>query len=469
MVFSSIPFLFYFLPLVTIIYYAVPFRWKNTVLVIFSLIFYALGEPVYILIMLACITINYIAAILVEQHWLNFHKLWMIIAVSASLGLLGFYKYSDFFISQFNTLTGLNIPLLELSLPIGISFFTFQALSYTVDVYRGTVKAERNPIDFTAYVSMFPQLIAGPIVRYTTVINELHKREITFDCFVKGSMRFLRGLFKKVLIADAIGVMWANISADISSLSVASAWLGVTGFTLQLYFDFSAYSDMAIGMGRMLGFYFDENFNYPLTAVSITDFWRRWHISLSSWFRDYAYIPLGGNRGGKWKHIRNLLIVWSLTGMWHGASWNFILWGLYYGVLLILEKYVWSKAWERLPRPLRHFVTLILVVVGFEFFVFDDFSVMTEYLSVMFGLSGHSLFDTFFVWQTVNFLPVLLAACILATPVVSLIRKKTDASSDENIRKIAGISVCAGYVLLFVLSVAAIVNNSYSPFLYFRF
>ena len=467
-VFSSIPFLFYFLPLVMAIYYAVPFRWKNTVLVIFSLIFYALGEPVYILIMLTCIGVNFIAALLVERQWLNCRKLWMILAVSASLGLLGFYKYSDFLIAQINAVTGADIPSLALSLPIGISFFTFQALSYSVDVYRGRVKAEHSLIDFTAYVSMFPQLIAGPIVRYTTVINELHERKINFDGFSKGIMRFLRGLFKKVLIADTIGVMWANISSDISSLSVASAWLGVIGFTLQLFFDFSAYSDMAIGMGHMLGFYFDENFNYPLTAVSITDFWRRWHISLSSWFRDYVYIPLGGNRGGKWRHIRNLLIVWSLTGLWHGASWNFILWGMYYGVLLIMEKYVWGKLWERLPRAVRHILTLMLVVVGFEFFVFDNFGIMTEYLGIMFGLSGHSLFDSFFIWQTVNFWPVLLAACLLATPLVAYLRNKLD-STDGRMTKIANVTVSAGYIVCFILCVAAIVNHSYSPFLYFRF
>lgn len=469
MVFSSIPFLFYFLPAVMLIYYVVPFRWKNTVLVIFSLIFYALGEPVYILIMLACIAVNFTAGLLVERQWLHFRKLWMVMAVSVSLGMLVFYKYSDFIIEQINVLTGAHIPLLQLSLPIGISFFTFQALSYTVDVYRGTVKAEKSLIDFTAYVSMFPQLIAGPIVRYTTVISELHKREITFDGFAKGSMRFLRGLFKKVLIADTIGMMWSNISADISSLSVAAAWLGVTGFTLQLFFDFSAYSDMAIGMGRMLGFYFDENFNYPLTAVSITDFWRRWHISLSSWFRDYVYIPLGGNRGGTWRHIRNLLIVWSLTGLWHGASWNFILWGMYYGVLLILEKYVWGKAWERMPRVIRHILTLLLVVVGFEFFVFDDFGTMTQYLSVMFGLSGHRIFDSFFVWQVSNFWSVLLAAALLATPLVSRLREKFDAKAGNRLAKVGNVSVSAGYIVLFILCVAAIVNHSYSPFLYFRF
>ena len=469
MVFSSIPFLFYFLPVVMAVYYAVPFRFKNTVLVVFSLLFYALGEPVYILVMLACIGVNFAAGLLVEKQWLGCRRLWMVLAVTVSLGLLGFYKYAGFLIDQVNALTGAGIPPLKLSLPIGISFFTFQALSYTVDVYRGTVSAERNPIDFTAYVSMFPQLIAGPIVRYTTVIRELHAREVTLDGFVKGGLRFLRGLFKKVLIADALGVMWAEISADIASLSVGAAWLGVTGFTLQLFFDFSAYSDMAIGMGRMLGFYFDENFHYPLTAVSITDFWRRWHISLSTWFRDYVYIPLGGNRGGRWKHIRNLLIVWSLTGFWHGASWNFLLWGLYYGVLLILEKYVWGRAWEKLPLFLRHALTVALVVIGFEFFVFDDFGEMARYLGVMFGLSGKPLTDTFLLWELVNFWPVLLAAGVLATPFASSLRKKVDGCGREKLLKAADIAVSAGYVLLFVLSVAAIVNHSYSPFLYFRF
>ncbi len=469
MVFSSIPFLFYFLPIVLILYYLVPFRFKNLVLLVFSLIFYAWGEPVYILIMLATILINYGAGRLIESKALGHRKLWMVIAVVVSLAMLAYYKYTDFFIRQINIIPGVNIPPLGVELPIGISFFTFQALSYSVDVYRGTAKAEKNVINFAAYVSMFPQLIAGPIVRYVTVSEELHKRDITFEGFATGSMRLLRGIFKKLLLADALGVLWSAVSADIPSLSVATSWLGVIAFTMQLYFDFSAYSDMAIGMGWMMGFHFDENFNYPLTAISVTDFWRRWHISLSSWFRDYVYIPLGGNRGGKARHIRNLLIVWMLTGMWHGAAWNFILWGVYYGVLLILEKYIWGEALKKLPVFVQHIYTLFIVVVGFEFFVFEDFGQLTSYLGRMFGFGGAALADGAFLYYLLSFGVVLLAAALLATPIATKIRERISACGNEKVITACNVALGAGYILLFVVCIAAIVNNSYSPFLYFKF
>lgn len=468
MVFSSIPFLFYFLPIVLALYYIVPFRFKNLVLLLFSLVFYAWGEPVYICIMLVNIIINHAAGLLIANKALGHRKLWLIIAVTASLAMLGFYKYTDFFLTQINLIPGVDIPMLNVELPIGISFFTFQALSYSVDVYRGTAKAEKSIINFAAYVSMFPQLIAGPIVRYITVSEELHKRDITFDGFALGSMRFLRGVFKKLLLADTLGALWGAVSADISTLSVATSWLGVIAFTMQLYFDFSAYSDMAIGMGRMMGFNFDENFNYPLTAISVTDFWRRWHISLSTWFRDYVYIPLGGNRGGTFRHIRNLLIVWMLTGMWHGAAWNYILWGVYYGVLLILEKYIWGNALKKLPVVLQHIYTLFIVVVGFEFFVFEDFSQLTAYLGKMFGI-GAPIADSAFMYYLLSFGVVLVAAALLATPIATKIRERVSACGNEKVITACNAALGVGYVLLFVVCIAAIVNNSYSPFLYFKF
>ncbi len=467
MVFSSIPFIFFYLPIVLALYYLVPFKYKNALLLAFSLVFYAWGEPVYIVIMLADILVNYIAGLLISKKALGHSRLWLVLAVTTSLALLGFYKYAGFILDQINLIPGANITVPDITLPIGISFFTFQALSYSVDVYRGTVKAEKNIVAFAAYVSMFPQLIAGPIVRYSTVSEELHHREINFQGFSMGAMRFLRGLFKKVLIADTLGLLWNTLSADIASLSVLSAWLGVIAFTLQLYFDFSGYSDMAIGMGRMMGFTFEENFKYPLAAVSVTDFWRRWHISLSGWFRDYVYIPLGGNRCGKARHICNLLIVWGLTGLWHGAAWNYILWGLYYGVLLVLEKYVWGKALDKLPRILRHVYTLLIVVVGFEFFVFEDFGQLTAYLGRMFG--GAPLMDDALLYYLINFGLVLAAACLLAAPAASKVKEKVLAADKPALTAACGAVLSAGYVLLFILSVAAMVNSSYSPFLYFRF
>ena len=469
MVFSGIPFLFFFLPLVLALYYIVPFRFRNAVLLVFSLVFYAWGEPVYILIMLACILVNYLCGRLIDAKALGRRKLWLVLSLVISLGMLGVYKYGGFAVSQLNLIPGVNLPPCDLPLPIGISFFTFQALSYCVDVWRGDVKAEKNLVNFAAYVSMFPQLIAGPIVRYSTVSEELHAREITFDGFSSGIMRFMRGLFKKVLIADVLGVMWAQVSAEIENLSAAAAWLGIIAFTLQLYFDFSGYSDMAIGMGRMMGFTFEENFNYPLTAVSVTDFWRRWHISLSSWFRDYVYIPLGGNRGGTWKHIRNLLAVWLLTGLWHGAAWNFVLWGLYYGVLLICEKYIWGRALEKLPAFLRHIYTLLIVVTGFEFFVFDDFGKMGSYLGRMFCTAGNPAAGSDFLYYVTGFGVVIALACVLSTPLASTVRKCIDGCGSRVTKGICNGAVSIGYILLFVICVAAMVNDSYSPFLYFRF
>lgn len=540
MVFSSIPFLFYFLPLCLILYYLVPFRWKNYVLLAFSLLFYAWGEPVYILLMIFETLSDYTLGRCMaraDQHP-ALRRLCLLLSIFIDLGCLGFFKYADFLVETVNALAGTSITPLHLGLPIGISFFTFQTMSYTIDLYKREVNVEKNYFYYLTYVSMFPQLIAGPIVRFSTVNEELHARAITFDGFVQGGLRFLQGLFKKVLLANTIGSVWELIKASAFTLgpatttatanagaasavtalttvlgpgadiSVLGAWLGGLCFTLQLYFDFSAYSDMAIGMGRMLGFHYLENFNYPLSSVSVTDFWRRWHISLSTWFRDYVYIPLGGNRHGKLKQLRNMFIVWFLTGLWHGAAWNFVLWGLYYGVLLAFEKDVWGKALQRLPRLLQHLYALLIVVFGFIIFVFDDMAELREYIRILFGMAGVPLVNRTLFWYLRNNFALLLIGCLLAFPIYPWGKAKlqkqlaisishaaesvqpcddaTALASDSGAveissqrpaaiartRRIVTLSTVLttlGYLALFLLTVAYLVNDTYNPFLYFRF
>lgn len=358
---------------------------------------------------------------------------------------------------------------LGLGLPVGISFFTFQTMSYSIDLYRRQVPVEKSYLNYLTYVSMFPQLVAGPIVRYSTVNEELQERKIGKEGIEEGLFRFMQGLFKKVLIANQAGALWEEIRAlEAGQASVATAWLGAAAFTLQLYFDFSAYSDMAIGMGRMLGFHFPENFNYPLSSVSVTDFWRRWHISLSTWFRDYVYIPLGGNRKGTAKHLRNMLIVWFLTGLWHRAARNFVLWGLYYGVLLALEKYVWGRALESLPKAVRHLYALLIVVVGFVIFVFDDMEALGVYFRAMAGCAGNSLWGTECLWYLQNYMAVLLPAVLLAFPLYPWVKEKIRTMGSRG-RTAAALVSMAGYVLLFLVTVAFLVNDTYNPFLYFRF
>lgn len=471
MVFSSIPFLFFFLPICLGLYYVVPFFLKNGILLVFSLLFYAWGEPVYVLLMLAAAAVSYIGALLMEHFGTTQGKRRFFFALTLILNLsaLLFFKYTDFAITTVNSLFHTDVPLLGLGLPVGISFFTFQMMSYNIDLYRGEVKLERNYLTYLMYVSMFPQLIAGPIVRFSTVSKELHQRKIDWTGFRDGLLRFMQGLCKKVLIANQIGMMWQEIQQLAQlQVSVAEAWLGAAAFTLQLYFDFSAYSDMAIGIGWMLGFHFPENFKYPLSAVSVTDFWRRWHISLSTWFRDYVYIPLGGNRGGVARHLRNILIVWMLTGLWHGAAWNFVLWGLYYGVLLLLEKYVWGKALEKLPVILRHLYALFIVVVGFVVFSFDDMGALWHYLCGMFGGNGGVLLGTDVLWHIRNYGAVILTAVLLAFPVYPKILAygKKHGERAHAIWTVAGM---IGYLLCFLLTAACLVSDTYNPFLYFRF
>ena len=421
MIFSSIPFLFFFFPFFLLIYYLVPFKYKNIILLIFSLIFYAWGEPIYILLMIFSSIVDYMNGIMIEKYWNDSKrkKIFMTLSVVINLSLLGFFKYADFLISSINNFFNVSIPLLKLGLPIGISFFTFQTMSYSIDVYRGEVKAEKNFFTFMTYVSMFPQLIAGPIVRYETVSKELYEREINFKHFSNGLLRFMRGLFKKVLIANNVGYLWSVMSTT-SNLSVMGAWLGIVAFTFQIYFDFSGYSDMAIGMGKMLGFNYLENFNYPYIAKSITDFWRRWHISLSSWFRDYVYIPLGGSRVKRIINIRNILIVWMLTGLWHGASWNFVLWGAYYGILLILEKFVLKKYIDKLPNFFKHLYTIILVLIGWLIFAFEDMNMLVSYAKTMLGLNGKFINSTF-VYYFTNYFIILVIATIFSMPIIKKI------------------------------------------------
>lgn len=471
MVFSSIPFLFFFLPLCLILYYAVPFSWKNGILLFFSMLFYAWGEPRYICLILIGTFIDYVNGLLMEKYGdtRTKRRIFLCCSVTVNLLILGFFKYADFVIVSLNAGLGLQISPLGLKLPVGISFFTFQTMSYVIDLYRGEVKAEHNYFRYLTYVSMFPQLVAGPIVRFADINAELRERKISFQMFENGICRFLQGLLKKVLLANQIGALWESIKVmEVAQISVVTAWLGALAFTLQLYFDFSAYSDMAIGMGEMLGFHFNENFNYPLSAVSVTDFWRRWHISLSTWFRDYVYIPLGGNRVGTVKHLRNMFVVWFLTGLWHGAAWNFVLWGLYYGVLLTLEKYVWGKKLEKLPVFVQHLYAIGIVVFGFVIFTFDNMSEMLEYIRAMFALAGNGFFSTECIWYIGNYGVILGVACILAFPIYPWVCGKV-----QHKRKIVG-TMCSvvsvvGYLVLFMLAISSLVSDTYNPFLYFRF
>lgn len=470
MVFSSTAFIFFFLPVFLVLYYVFPGRAKNVVLLLFSLLFYAWGEPVYILLMLISSMVDYIDGRL-QEHFEGSKakkRLCLAVALIINLGLLAFFKYADFAVGIFRSVSGLDIALPGIALPIGISFYTFQTVSYSIDVYKGRIKAEHNYFDYLTYVCMFPQLIAGPIVRFTSVQEELKKRKVNESGFVSGFHRFLLGLFRKLLIADECGALWEAVR-NAQGISAVTAWLGILAFTLQLYFDFSAYSDMAIGLGEMLGFHFPENFNYPLAATSITDFWRRWHISLSSWFRDYVYIPLGGNRVSVPKHLRNMFIVWFLTGLWHGASWNFVLWGLYHGVLLTLEKYIWGKGLQKLPKLFQHLYAIVIVVVGFGIFTFDDLGELAAYFPQLICLKDNAFFGAEFMWYAGNYAPFLLAAIILAFPVYPAVKKKLADSHNAYRKKLIELCGTLVMIVLFLLSVACMVRDSYSPFLYFRF
>jgi alginate O-acetyltransferase complex protein AlgI len=464
MVFSSLIFLFFFLPAVLLLYYCSPGRAKNLVLFLTSLVFYAWGEPVYIVIMLISTATDYSFGLLLSNTKRSpLQRKWIVgSSIIVNLVLLSYFKYADFLINNVNSLLGTSIPLTDLALPIGISFYTFQSISYIIDVYRGTAKAQRNWIDFATYVALFPQLVAGPIVQYTTIAEQLRKRKVTTEMFAEGVRRFIIGLAKKVLLANNIGLLWHAISStDAGALPVLTAWLGIIAFAFQIYFDFSGYSDMAIGLGLMFGFRFNENFNKPYIAQSITDFWRRWHISLSSWFRDYVYIPLGGNRRGLGNQLRNILIVWILTGIWHGASWNFVLWGLYFGMILIFEKWVGLKLLSNSPRWVRHVYALVLILVGWVLFAFDELPLVSMYLSAMIGLNGLPLWDNGTLYYAYTNAILLLLLVIASLP-----WKMMPQSDGSSLRPILSFVWCG---MLFFLSVSYLVDATFNPFLYFRF
>ena len=467
LVFSSLLFLFTYLPVVLLAYYLSPLKWRNGVLLLFNLIFYGWGEPVYIVIMFLSIAIDYTHGMLVEKCKKKGNDRGARMAVASSvifnLALLFFFKYWDFLAGSLAAL-GLDfMPILGVSLPIGISFYTFQTMSYTIDVYRGDTGVQRNIINFGTFVTLFPQLIAGPIIKYKDLGEQLDHRDHTAERFASGVEIFVVGLGKKVLLANNLGQLWDAYKAlPAAELTVLGAWLGVVAFSLQLYFDFSGYSDMAIGLGRMLGFEFLKNFDYPYISRSITEFWRRWHISLGSWFREYVYIPMGGNRVSKGRLCFNLLVVWGLTGIWHGASWNFLLWGLYFGVLLMLEK-LWLKGWiDRWPRVLQHVYTLFLVLVSWAIFAVEDFGQLGGYLAAMFGLSGRGLADGAFGYYLRSYGPSLLAACVASTPLMAGLWRRLPRRAEAALLPVvllAGLLLCTAYL----------VDATYNPFLYFRF
>ena len=467
MLFSSITFLFIFLPLTLLLYYLVPFRMKNYVMLAASLIFYAWGEPVYIILMILSIILNYFCGqdIYEKRDNARAMKMSLMFGVVMNLLILGFFKYYGLLMDTVNAILPIDIPYRVLALPIGISFYTFQAMSYLIDVYRKEVKPQENILYFALYISMFPQLIAGPIVRYIDIEEQLKERSINPNKFGEGAMYFIRGLAKKVVLANTFGAVYEQVAAmQMGSFSTLTAWVGAIAYAFQIYFDFGGYSDMAIGLGKMFGFEFLPNFNYPYIAKSITDFWRRWHISLSTWFREYVYIPLGGNRCTPSRHILNLLIVWML---WHGAQWNFMFWGLYYGVILILEKYLWGSKIEKLPSAVQHIYAFVLVLFGWVFFFSPTLGYAGQYLKVMFGIGANGIFDKqgFFMIFT-NWLLIVIAILASAPRGYKLLKKITGCWQSEEVRAIV---TCAVYIAMFLLCIAFLVTETYNPFLYFRF
>ena len=461
MVFSSITFLFYFLPIVLGIYYIVPNKLKNIILLLSSLFFYFYGEPTYVLIMIFSIITTYIFGILIDKYK-KYSKLFLILSICTSVGILVYFKYTNFLIENINLLLKNKIDFIYVALPIGISFYTFQLISYIIDVYRGQAKVQKNFLKLAMYISLFPQLIAGPIVRYTTIEEQLETRKYSISKFALGVRRFIIGLGKKVLIANILGEV-CNIFITSNDTSTLFYWLYGISNMLQIYFDFSGYSDMAIGLGKMLGFEFLENFNYPYIATSITDFWRRWHISLSSWFRDYIYIPLGGNRVNKMKWIRNILIVWLLTGLWHGAAWNFIIWGLYFGILLIIEKIFLGKYLNKLPNFLSRIYVLLIVMISFIIFSGNEPSQIITNITGLVGLQNHQFISDESIYYLKSYAVVLIVGIIGATPLLKNI------TSNTRIQKIVNILEPLYLLMILILSTSYIIDSSFNPFLYFRF
>jgi len=461
MIFSSITFLFYFLPIVLGLYYIVPHKIKNIVLLISSLVFYAYGEPKYVVIMLLSILATYICGILMDKYEKH-KKIFLTISICISIGLLTYFKYINFIIKNINLWLSNKIDFIYVVLPIGISFYTFQLISYIIDVYRGDAKVQKNILKLAMYISLFPQLIAGPIVRYTTIEEQIEKREYSFEKFANGIRRFIIGLGKKVLIANVLGELnTAFLSTN--DTTIIFYWLYAISGMLQIYFDFSGYSDMAIGLGKMFGFDFLENFNYPYIATSITDFWRRWHISLSSWFRDYIYIPLGGNRVSKIKWLRNILAVWLLTGLWHGAAWNFIIWGLYFGILLIIEKIFLNKYLEKLPKAITRIYTLLIVMISFIIFNGESTVQILQNIGGLVGINCSGLVSQESLYYFKSYLIVLLIGFIGATPIMKNIMNK------EKIHKVTNILEPIFLLLILTICTSYIIDGSFNPFLYFRF
>ena len=464
MVFSSLVFMFAYLPITLLAYYLVPRQGRNIFLFIVNLIFYGWGEPKLVLLMVFNIFFNYIGGWLVDKYRADAKKkkLFLILTCVLDIGILAVFKYTGMITETLNMLPFLNIPELQISLPIGISFYTFQTMSYVIDVYRDDAPVSKNFINFGTYVALFPQLIAGPIVRYRDVAEQLVNRRETLEMFTKGVKLFMVGLAKKVIIANTMGTLTTNIFATTDENGVVGTWVGMIAYTFQIYFDFSGYSDMACGLGNMMGFEFLKNFNYPYIAKSITDFWRRWHISLSTWFKEYVYIPLGGNRKGVKRQILNLLIVWGLTGLWHGAAYNFVLWGLYYGLLLILEKFVLKKYLDRLPSFVQHIYTLFIIIIGWGLFYFTDVGQLGEFMVDLFnfgnGICGNQAFNLI-----MSNLPMLIIAAVASTPLATTLYTRFEHT---RFMWIPETLYCMGVL---AVSTASLVNQSYNPFLYFRF
>lgn len=464
MVFSSLSFLFFFLPLLLVIYYISKDNYKNYILLVFSLIFYSWGEPVYVLLMILSIIINYIVAILIDKYKdKKIKKMILIIGIFIDIGLLFYFKYSNFFIDILNNIFGLSYKITEIVLPIGISFYTFQEISYLVDVYLKRIKVQKNIFNLGTYISFFPQLIAGPIVRYKDIEKQLKKRSHTFEKFTEGIRRFMIGFCKKVLIANNAAIICNTIfnSYELESYKGIILIIGIISFTIQIYYDFSGYSDMAIGLAKMFGFELLENFNYPYIATSIKDFWKRWHISLSSWFKDYIYIPLGGSRVSIIKYIINILIVWLLTGLWHGANWNFIIWGLYYAILLLIEKLL-RKYTIKIPTIFKWIFTFVLINIGWLIFKIEDINTLLIVFKNILIFDESNLF--LFIskeFSLINQLIFVIIGLIFMFPIYKKLKEK----NNNIINWILDITIC----LLFILSICSLISNSYNPFIYFRF
>ena len=461
MLFSSIPFLYFFLPAVMITYFAVPRKWKNTVLLLFSLLFYGWGEPKLLFLMVFTIVLFYGCGLAIGRAGEKRQKkFWLLVSTIISVALLGLFKYADFFIGTFNSLTGLGIPMLRLALPVGISFYTFQCLSYTIDVYRGEVLPQKNMLSFGAYVSMFPQLIAGPIVRYSDIARQLDNRTHSREAFFLGLRRFLVGLGKKVILADNFALLM-KLFRESDEKSLLFYWLYAAAFLFNIYFDFSGYSDMAIGLGRIFGFHFPENFNYPYLSRSVTEFWRRWHMTLGSWFRDYVYIPMGGNRVSKGRWVFNILTVWMLTGLWHGAAWNFVVWGLFFGICLMIEK--WVPALQKLPDFLRHGYVLLAVIFSFVLFNADSMAMALGDFAGLLGLSGVPLVTPASVYYLRSYAVLFATGIVGSTPVVKRISSRIADS------RAGAVLEPVFLMVLLLVCTAYLVDGSFSPFLYFRF